>query len=164
MPTLHVLRHAKSDRSAPVPDHDRPLAPRGLDAAPRIGDALEAAGGTALALSSTAKRAAHTTDLVVARLSRPPEVRYEAALYHAGPAGLLEHLQGLDEATSPVLLVGHNPAVASLVLALAGEEVAGRLGKFPTAALATLEVGGPWAALRPGGARLTGYVTPRDLD
>ena len=164
MPTLHVLRHAKSDRGAPVADHDRPLAPRGLAAAPRIGDALEAAGGTALVLSSTATRAAQTADLVVARLSRPPEVRYEAALYHAGPAGLLERLHALDAATPSVLLVGHNPSVASLVLTLADEEVAGRLGKFPTAALATLEVGGPWAALQPGGARLTDYVTPRDLD
>ncbi len=164
MPTLHVLRHAKSDRSAPLPDHDRPLAPRGLAAAPRIGDALEAAGGTALALSSTATRAAQTTDLVVARLSHPPEVRYEAALYHAGPGELLERLRRLDEAAPSVLLVGHNPSLASLVLTLADDDVAGRLGKFPTAALATLELAGPWSALRPGGARLTAYVTPRDLD
>ncbi|MFO8076921.1 MAG: SixA phosphatase family protein [Actinomycetota bacterium] len=164
MPTLHVLRHAKSDRDAPVADHDRPLAPRGLEAAPRIGDALEAAGGTALALSSTARRAAQTTDLVVARLTRPPEVRYEVALYHAGASELLERLRALDEAAPSVLLVGHNPSVASLVATLADDDVTGRVGKFPTAALATFELAGPWSALGPGGAHLTGYVTPRDLD
>jgi phosphohistidine phosphatase len=34
--------------------------------------------------------------------------------------------------------------------------------KFPTAAIAVLELTGPWDRLGPGTARLTGFVTPRD--
>jgi phosphohistidine phosphatase SixA len=35
--------------------------------------------------------------------------------------------------------------------------------KFPTAAIAVLELGGTWPGLAPGRAWLTAFVTPRDL-
>ena len=35
--------------------------------------------------------------------------------------------------------------------------------KFPTAAIAVLEFSGNWADLAPGSARLSCFVTPRDL-
>ena len=35
--------------------------------------------------------------------------------------------------------------------------------KFPTAAIAVLEPTGTWHELAPGHARLTAFVTPRDL-
>jgi phosphohistidine phosphatase len=35
--------------------------------------------------------------------------------------------------------------------------------KFPTAAVAVFEVTGNWDQLGPGTARLTSFVTPRDL-
>jgi phosphohistidine phosphatase SixA len=35
--------------------------------------------------------------------------------------------------------------------------------KFPTGALATLALPGPWAALRWGAAQLTGFVVPSEL-
>jgi phosphohistidine phosphatase len=35
--------------------------------------------------------------------------------------------------------------------------------KFPTAAIAVLELTGPWDQLGPGTARLTGFVTLRDV-
>jgi phosphohistidine phosphatase len=37
------------------------------------------------------------------------------------------------------------------------------LAKFPTAAIAVLEFHGTWSGLAPGRARLTAFVTPRDL-
>jgi phosphohistidine phosphatase len=36
--------------------------------------------------------------------------------------------------------------------------------KFPTSALARLAFDGEWQELGAGGARLTDFVTPRDLD
>jgi phosphohistidine phosphatase SixA len=35
--------------------------------------------------------------------------------------------------------------------------------KFPTAAIAVLKPAGTWRGLDPGRARLTAFVTPRDL-
>jgi phosphohistidine phosphatase SixA len=35
--------------------------------------------------------------------------------------------------------------------------------KFPTAAVAVLELTGNWDQLGPGAARLTGFVTPREV-
>ena len=36
--------------------------------------------------------------------------------------------------------------------------------KFPTGALATIEVAGPWARVAAGAGRLVDFVVPRDLD
>jgi phosphohistidine phosphatase SixA len=35
--------------------------------------------------------------------------------------------------------------------------------RFPAAAIAVLEVSGPWSQLGPGRARLTGFVTPGEM-
>ena len=40
MKTLYMLRHGKSDWNNALPDHERTLAPRGIDAAQRIGRLL----------------------------------------------------------------------------------------------------------------------------
>ena len=39
----------------------------------------------------------------------------------------------------------------------------GPRAKYPTGALATLEFDGRWRPLGPGGARLTDFVTPKQL-
>ena len=67
------------------------------------------------------------------------------------------------------MVIGHNPAVQLLVLRLARADldVADRLPdvrrKFPTGALATLAIDGPWAGLAPGCAELTDFVRPKAL-
>lgn len=163
MPTLHVLRHAKSDRGVAMPDHERPLASRGRDAAPRVGRHLGFTHGTPhLALSSTAARAVQTVELVSAELPEPLEARYEALLYLADPETLRRRLADVDDAVPSVLLVGHNPGLAGLVAGLAGAAVRARIGKLPTAALATLEVPA-WPRLAWETARLVDYVTPKEL-
>ena len=80
--------------------------------------------------------------------------------------------------TGTLLLIGHNPAIEDLALLLAtapgGAAGPGPAGaapgdlermrsKFPTAAIAVLEFHGTWPGLAPGEARLTAFVTPRDL-
>lgn len=163
MPTLHVLRHAKSDRSAATADHDRPLAARGRDAAPRIGRRLgERFGAPQLALCSTAVRAVETVELVMAELPGVVSVRYEPDLYLADAETLRSRLAEVSADVEAALLVGHNPGLASLVGNLAGEQARARIGKFPTAALATLDVP-QWGELGWGVARLVDYVAPRDL-
>ncbi len=67
-----------------------------------------------------------------------------------------------------MLLIGHNPGLQDLALALAGggdaESLTRLRAKMPTAALATLAAPATrWRDLRPGGAALVAFVVPREL-
>lgn len=161
MNTLHVLRHAKSSwDDGEVADHDRPLAPRGRRACALLAEHVSAAGiAPDLALCSTALRARQTLELLTPALGEP-ETAFETGLYHASAAAIVERLRVVS--ASVVLLVGHNPGLEELVLSLAAPgPLRDRVAeKFPTGALATLELDG----LSPGSARLVDLVVPRELE
>jgi phosphohistidine phosphatase len=165
--TLFLLRHAKSSWDDPgLPDHDRPLAPRGERAAKAIADHIREREITPdLVLCSTALRTRETLDRIVPTLGDDVETEIERGLYAASATELLERLWALDEQVESVLLVGHNPGIEQLALTLAGggDEVAEMRRKFPTAALATLEFDGRWRELGPGDAELTDFVKPKQL-
>jgi phosphohistidine phosphatase len=168
MKRVYLLRHAKSSwKVGGVPDHDRPLAPRGRRAAKAIaGHLLEEGIEPELVLCSTARRARETLERIEPVLGTPV-VRFEPGLYAASAGMLLERLHGVGDAVGSVLLIGHNPAMQLLALDLAGPAPESReLGaKFPTAGLATLVFpGSSWRALAPGAAELTEFVRPRDLE
>ena len=101
---LLFLHHAKSawDDSG-ASDYDRPLAPRGHRAAAVMGVYIRDEGLTPdLVLSSAAKRAHDTWDIVAAALKRRPEVEYDPGLYMVTPERLLKRLRKApDSATSP---------------------------------------------------------------
>ncbi|MDT0435721.1 MULTISPECIES: SixA phosphatase family protein [Streptomyces] len=165
---LVVLRHAKSAWPEGVPDHDRPLAPRGLRDAPAAGRAL--ADGDVLpglALCSTATRARRTWELASAQWGTPPPVRLDGRLYGADAPELLDVVQETSAGVGTLLLVGHSPGLADLVLALAGDSLDDGAfdrvrTKFPTSAIAVLAWRGPdWRALLPGTALLTSLLVPR---
>jgi phosphohistidine phosphatase len=164
---LVVLRHAKSAWPVGVADHERPLAPRGLRDAPAAGRALaEADCLPDLALCSTAVRARQTWDLASAQWGTPPPVRHDPRLYAAGVLDLLTVVQEVPPETETLLLVGHNPGLEELVLALAGDGLGDALEavrtKFPTAAIAVLAWHGTtWEGLAPGTALLTDVVVAR---
>ncbi|MGX1129069.1 phosphohistidine phosphatase [Streptomyces glaucescens] len=164
---LVVLRHAKSAWPPDVPDHDRPLAPRGRRDAPAAGQALAAADCLPdLALCSTAVRARQTWELAAAQWGTPPPVRYEPRLYAAGVPELIAVVHEAPAEVRTLLLLGHNPGLEELVLALAGDGLDDTLErvrtKFPTSALAALAWHGTdWSALRAGTALLTWVTVPR---
>ncbi|MEV5343951.1 histidine phosphatase family protein [Streptomyces sp. NPDC052676] len=164
---LVVLRHAKSARPSDVPDHDRPLAPRGRRDAPAAGRALAAADCLPdLAVCSTAVRARQTWELAAAQWGTPPPVRHDPRLYAADAPGLLAVVRETPPEVGTLLLVGHNPGLEDLVLDLAGDGLDDTLervrAKFPTSALAVLSWrGNDWSALAPGAALLTWVTVPR---
>jgi phosphohistidine phosphatase len=160
---LFLLRHAKSSWDDPsLADHDRPLAPRGRRAAALVADHLrEQHIAISLVLCSSARRAQETLELV-----KPPgEVSIEGELYDASAAQLLERLHHVPSDLEAVMLIGHNPAIQELAVALARGGGGGGLAdrKFPTGALATLSFARSWAALEPGDTELTAFVRPKDL-
>jgi phosphohistidine phosphatase len=57
-----------------------------------------------------------------------------------------------------VLVIGHNPGMHDLALALTGEPG----DKYPTGALATIDVD-DWSTIAPGSGRLIDFVRPREL-
>jgi len=177
--TLVLLRHAKSARPD-VPDHERPLGRRGQRDAPIVGRWLRAAGYLPDQVScSTARRARDTWQLAQTTLRATAPVSFDRGLYQASAGQLLDLIRRVPSAARTLLVVGHDPALPDLALALAaaappacagtGSDAGRRAGydrmrvKFPTAAIAVFECSGTWDQLTPGSARLASFVTPRDL-
>ena len=166
MRRIVIVRHAKSDWSdESLADHERPLAPRGIDALARMRDHLGAGRPPDLVLCSSARRTVDTLDEIREAFPGDIEVLVDDALYGASSSMLVDRLRSLDDDVRGVLLVGHNPGVHDLALALAGSgdaETRTRMAaKFPTGAIATLSFESEWSDLAPGAASLDGYFTPR---
>jgi phosphohistidine phosphatase len=88
-------------------------------------------------------------------------------LYAASSEELLERIRLVPEEVTSLMLIGHNPGLQDLALALAstGPELARLKRKFPTAALATLTLPETsWRELAEGNAQLASYVVPEQLD
>jgi len=170
LPQLCLLRHAKSAWDAPLSgDHERPLAPRGRDAAPRIGQEMRRRGlSPDLVLCSTATRARETLELVLKSLGSTPEIRFDRRIYDAGTHELIDLISEFGTEVSQLLVVGHNPAMqitASVLSQTGDEEALLRLEtKFPSAGLAILAFGDEnWTKADLADGRLEAFVTPRSL-
>jgi phosphohistidine phosphatase len=163
---LILLRHAKS-AWPDVPDEQRPLAPRGLRDAPKVGRWLRHAGVIPdRVVCSTARRTRETWKLVSHELAAKPTVAYDERLYDANPGDLLDVVRETPAGVGTLLLVGHNPGLQELTLALAASGVGDVIERvresFPTAALAVLSLPGEWEAAEAGCARLVDLTVPRD--
>ncbi len=167
MRSVHLLRHAKSSWESGLPDHERPLAPRGRRAATAICRYMQEQGiEPELVLCSSARRTRETLELIEPALGSA-ETLIEDELYGASKAVLLDRVRALPDAIGSVMLIGHNPGIELLALDLArpGPQRSELEEKFPTAALATLAfAGASWHELGPGAAELAGFVKPRDLE
>ena len=172
---LVLFRHAKS-AWPDVPDHDRPLAGRGRRNAPVMGRWLRTNGYVPdQVLCSTARRARETWRLAEEALGAAPPVSFERRVYQASAEQLLDLVRGVPSAVTTLLIVGHDPAIQELALMLAGTaspadgdgaavDALDRMRtKFPTAAVAVLELTGNWDQLGPRTARLAAFVVPREV-
>jgi phosphohistidine phosphatase len=164
--TLLLLRHAKSDYPAGVPDHERPLAARGIREAPLAGDWIRAnAPGVDAVLCSTATRTRQT----LAHTGIDAPVEYVDRLYDAVPGTVIDVINGVssrfDTDVRTLLVIGHEPAMSNLALGLnhEGNEAAAQeiAMKFPTSAIAMLGSTEPWDRLTLGGAALIAFHVPR---
>jgi phosphohistidine phosphatase len=168
MHRLHLLRHAKARRDDAGEDRERRLSRGGRDTARLVGESLPAAlGAVDLVLCSSALRTRETAELALAAFAPRPRIFFEDRLYLAGPAAWLRRLITLDETDYAVLVVGHNPGLHELAIALAAPDSpsyrALASGKFPTSARASFVVEAPWSALGRSRHQLVDYVTPKSL-
>ena len=152
MRRLMLLRHAKTEHDAPSGhDQDRRLDDRGrLDAAAVGGWIGRHLPVPDMVLVSTAVRTLQTWEIVRQALQEaakdfaPPQVEFLSELYGADPAQLLQIIR-MAEATDPkrLMVIGHNPGMHELALALSGSgDAAAKKAlehNLPTSGLAILD-------------------------
>lgn len=136
MKTLFLLRHAKSSWEDPsLADYDRPLNDRGRRAAPFMGKLMQEKGLVPdIILSSTAKRAWQTTELLKQAADFKSEITFDERIYEASPGSLQQVVSEIDGHDS-VMLVGHNPGIEGFIRYLTG-----KVEPMPTAALAIIHL------------------------
>jgi phosphohistidine phosphatase len=141
MKTLCLLRHAKSDWDDPaLADHDRPLNQRGRKAARRMARLIrEERLAFDRVLCSTAVRTRATWERMQHEWADEPQatpvVVYERGLYLCDVEDFPPPIRRVPDDCRSLLVIGHNPGLEELLAALTG-----RRERFPTAALAVLEL------------------------
>jgi phosphohistidine phosphatase len=125
----------------------------------------DAGAAPELILCSTATRTRQTLARIAPALAGGPSVLFERGLYAASAGELLARLHAVPDDVGSVMLVAHSSGIEDLALLLArrGEQLDAVRAKFPTGALATLELRGRWRDLRAADAELVEFVTPRTL-
>jgi phosphohistidine phosphatase len=161
--TLLLMRHAKSAYPEGVGDHERPLAPRGVREAGLAGRWLRSkAPDIDAVLCSTATRTRQT----LARTEITAPVNYLDRLYGATLGVVIDEVNDVAEDVTTLLVIGHEPAMGQVALALAGEDTNLQAAeevsmKFPTSAIAVLRLEGSWRELEWSGAALVDFHVPR---
>jgi phosphohistidine phosphatase len=149
-------------------DLARPLTPKGLEEAARVGVYLaDEQLIPDLALISSAQRARETWDVARGRLGDVP-ARSEPRLYGASPDGILTMLRGIEAGVRTLLMVGHNPGFEELAKLLAGsgdhDSQARLMQGYPPAGLAVIDFSvEDWGEAAPHSGRLDRFVTPCSL-
>ncbi|WP_203916950.1 SixA phosphatase family protein [Rugosimonospora africana] len=161
--TLVILRHAKAEGPNRVSDADRSLTERGHADAGAAGAWLVAREYVPdLVICSPARRTRQTWHGVAVAMAEhgSPEVLYQAEAYGGGPTDLLALLRATPAAIGTVLLIGHNPSVSLVSVALdpgGSSEPEG----LRTSGLAVHRPDVDWDALAPGNAPLIATHTAR---
>jgi phosphohistidine phosphatase len=172
MRRLMLLRHAKTEHEAPSGrDEDRRLDNRGRGDAAEIGSWIgRNPPFPGLVLVSPAVRALQTWEIAWEAMKEQvaePVVELLPELYGADVSELLEVIHNAS-ATDPkrLMLVGHNPGMHELAIALAGHgDAAGRgalADNLPTAGLAIFDFDiDDWTDVAVRRGKLALFVSPK---
>ena len=174
MRRLMLLRHAKTESDAPSGrDRDRRLDDRGrLDAAEIGGWIGQHPPFPDLVLVSPAVRAHQTWEIgweAMQDLVPPPQVELLPELYGADPSQLLQTIHTASTSDPQrLMVVGHNPGMHELALALAGSgDAAARkalAANLPTSGLAVFDFAvDDWADVAFRQGKLVLFVSPKML-
>jgi phosphohistidine phosphatase len=164
--TLVLVRHGKSSWDYDVNDHERPLSGRGRRDAEALGRLLSQRSlRPDLVLCSTATRTKQTWDCAKSGGADAGEIEYLREIYHAWVPELLTMIREVPDEIHTLLVLGHAPGIPDLVEHLCvrtdSPDWTQMDSKFPTSALAVVNVPGPWAELGKDRAELASFVVPR---
>jgi phosphohistidine phosphatase len=173
MRRLMLLRHAKTENAAPSGrDQDRRLDDRGLREAAEIGGWIgQHPPFPDSVLVSPAIRAHQTWEIAWTAMKDvvpQPQVEFLPEIYGAGPAQLLHTIRTVTGDPRQTMLVGHNPGMHELALALtgSGDNKARKAlaDNLPTSGLAVFEFAiDDWGDVAFRHGRLVSFVSPRLL-
>jgi len=167
MTRLYLLRHAKALWAEPGSrDYDRALDPGGRADTELMAAAMLLGGHIpARVLCSGAKRARDTWE-AAARHLPVADVRFFDGLYSSDAGGYLEIIRDNGDDGS-VLVVGHNPMMEDLAIALSNDGESAALdavaGGFPTCGLAVLRFSTSLDRIAPEDGYLEDFIDPRNL-
>ena len=171
MRRLILLRHAKADRAQPGErDIDRRLVERGRKEAALIGGYMASHGLTPeRVLVSPAVRTQETWKFASAGGRPASAAATVERLYDASAQTIFAVVKDAPVAARCVLVVGHNPGVHELALALiASGDIEAReqlAEKLPTSGLIVIDFAiDAWVDLHPHSGRLERFVTPKSLE
>lgn len=142
MKRLILMRHGKAERASAGGDFDRALAERGRGDAALMGRLLADEGlSPDVALVSAARRTQETWE---AASDAFPGARASVlrSLYHAPADRILFEAEAAGVENDTVMVVGHNPGIHALAVALlreggSGSSIVARAeSRFPTATVA----------------------------
>lgn len=137
MKRILILRHAKSSWTDPnLSDLERPLNERGLRTAPFMGKLIVERGlSPAAIISSPAKRARQTAELVVNEIGVETNLSFDDRIYEASPNALRIVVSETSNDLTSVMIVGHNPGIEGFI-----RHLTGKIESMPTAALAVIDL------------------------
>jgi phosphohistidine phosphatase len=170
MRRLLLIRHAKAQPSVGRDDYERTLTDRGRADARRVAAALLARNMLPEALvHSGAARAKETAEILAGKWPRRVKLEEELGLYDATQSLLFARTRELSNAHERIGLVGHNPGLGELAVALTGSgaqaELSRLTAKYPPGAVAVLDFSiTRWEDLERGTGMLALYLTPADLE
>ena len=164
--TLVLVRHGKSSWDYDVDDHERPLSSRGRRDAEALGRLLSQRSlHPDLVLCSDATRTKQTWDYAKAGGASAGAIDYLRDIYHAWVPELLAMIREVPDDIHTLLVLGHAPGIPDLVEHLCvrtdSPDWTQMDNKFPTSALAVVNVPGSWAELGKGRAELANFIVPR---
>jgi phosphohistidine phosphatase len=142
--TLLLMRHGKSSwKEKGIADEKRPLKKRGVEAATIIGKTLKVNEIIPdLILSSPAKRAKNTAEIVAKESNYSHKVEIVDSFYMGEPSDYVSRLKEIPAKVNRVLVVGHNPGLEALLQMLDGH-----INAMPTGSLAIIKLDLPsWDA------------------
>ncbi len=167
--SLLILRHAQSAWKEPEgSDLERGLTLQGTMDARRVGVFLRVSTlAPDYILTSSARRALRTAELVAESSGYGESIRVEKSLYGGGAGAALRLLRALPDRCRVPLLVGHNPTVEALVSELiSGEDSTARASlRLAAGGLVCLRVAlDQWVSLKPGDCELQWMTHPGLLE
>lgn len=162
MKRLILVRHAKTEPlTDAVSDFERKLKKRGLsDAALVAGDLKARDYVPEVIIASPAKRAIQTAEVYAQTFDIPQKDIHQAMFVYDGDttARMLDAIAGLAGNAETVMVVGHNPDMATLSMLLTRED----FYHYPTCASSVISFSiTDWQEMNVGQGRSEYFVYPR---
>ena len=171
MRRLYLMRHGKAEAGMPAGggDRERALVERGRRESRRMGAyCRDRSQPPTLILGAPARRTMETCESFCEGFGENLPRQVMDSIYRGSPSGLLYAVAEAGGSEAGILVIGHNPGIHALALALGrrgpGPAYARLSSRFPTAALAIFETGiDDWAAFRAESAGLVDFKMAKEM-